>query len=99
MIDGSEGNSVINQTVDGSPQAIEIESTGEIFVLTNKMKDYKGQIPSLSNTVYRINGFFNRIDDDITTPDIGFLVAMDFDPNVNALYMVGEGRKQHYLHY
>jgi YVTN family beta-propeller protein len=92
VIDGSEGNSVINQTVDGSPRAIEIESTGEIFVLTNKMKDYKGQIPSLNNTVYRINGFFNRIDDDITTPDIGFLVAMDFDPNVNALYMVGEGQ-------
>jgi YVTN family beta-propeller protein len=93
-IDGSDGNTVTNITVDGSPRALAVESnTSRIHVVTNNNIQTKNE-STLASRVYTINGFFNRVEaEHTTTIDNEFLTAIDihYGPSDRAVYVTGQG--------
>jgi len=91
-IDGSDGNTVTNITLDGSPRALAVESNNSrIHVVTNNNIQTKNET-TFSSRVYTISGFFNRIEKEETaTIDSEYLTAIDIDPVTYVAYVTGIG--------
>jgi YVTN family beta-propeller protein len=86
-IEGSEGSIISRYHVAGSPFDLIVNSqSNRIYSITNTPDPYKSSYGN--GTIYKINGFFNRIESNLTLPN-DFFVAVDIDPITQKVYVMG----------